>query len=222
MPQLERKLSTLRTCALLRDDRARLERAVDEERAQDRHAHRRPRTTSSASWRAGRPSSPTCCATPSRPASRRRPPATRWRSRTAGRCRAGRSAAGSAARTRRRRSSRSAGPSTAAAPNGMIAATISAGAIARIGASVNRNLCALPGTKSSLKIIFSASATKWSDAPGLDRADVGAVRAEAVLHHRGLPALQPGQQRRQRHQEAEHQEQDLDRAPSTASKPTLP
>ena len=47
------------------------------------------------------------------------------------------------------------------------------------------------------------------DALQLDRADVGAVRTEAVLHHRALPALGPREQRRERHHEREDQEQPL-------------
>ena len=43
----------------------------------------------------------------------------------------------------------------------MIAATISTGASARIGAQREQELVRLAGTKSSLKINFSASATKW-------------------------------------------------------------
>ena len=42
----------------------------------------------------------------------------------------------------------------------MIAATISAGAIAITGAHMNKNLCASGGTKSSLNMNFSASAKK--------------------------------------------------------------
>ena len=37
-------------------------------------------------------------------------------------------------------------PQQSGGPKGMMAATISAGAIAMIGAHMNRNLCALPGT----------------------------------------------------------------------------
>src|SRR3569832_1082200 len=47
------------------------------------------------------------------------------------------------------------------------------------------------------------------DAPGLEGTDVRAVRSQPVLHHRRLPALQPGQDRRHRHQEAQDHEQDL-------------
>jgi hypothetical protein len=45
-------------------------------------------------------------------------------------------------------------------PKGRMAATISAGARARMGARAKKNLCALGGTKSSLKRNFSASARK--------------------------------------------------------------
>src|SRR5262245_47627669 len=43
----------------------------------------------------------------------------------------------------------------------MIANATKTGASARIGASVKRTLWAFAGTKSSLVIIFTASATKW-------------------------------------------------------------
>src|SRR5665213_350367 len=55
----------------------------------------------------------------------------------------------------------SSSPQQSGGPKGMIAATISAGAIAMMGAHMKRNLWALGGTKSSLKRNFTASAMKW-------------------------------------------------------------
>ena len=45
-------------------------------------------------------------------------------------------------------------------PKGMMAETMRAGAMAMMGAHMKRNLCALLGTKSSLKRNFTASAMK--------------------------------------------------------------
>jgi hypothetical protein len=60
-----------------------------------------------------------------------------------------------------------------------------------------------------LKIIFD----EVKDALQLDRADVGAVRTEAVLHHRALPALGPCEQRRERHHEREDEDEPLGAGP---------
>src|SRR5580698_9567953 len=55
----------------------------------------------------------------------------------------------------------SSSPQQSGGPKGMIAATISAGAIALMGAHMKRNLCAFEGTKSSFPMNFKASARKW-------------------------------------------------------------
>jgi hypothetical protein len=51
------------------------------------------------------------------------------------------------------------------------------------------------------------------DAPGAEWADVGAVRPEAVLHHRALAPLGPREQRGDRHDEEHDQPEPLHRAP---------
>ena len=70
-------------------------------------------------------------------------------------------------------------------PNGTIALTISAGAMAMIGAHMKKNLCALGGTKSSFAMNFRASATKWVMPQALGRH----LRPGSAMYARFVPTL---------------------------------
>ena len=167
-----------------------------------------PRTTSSATRRAGRRAAPTCCARPSRRAWCRRPRATRSRSRRAGRRRAARSAGGSAARRRRRVGQRleRAGASTAARRTARWRRDDQRRRDRHDRRQREQEPVGLRRHEVLLGMNFSASATKWVMPQARKRADGGAVRTEAVLHHRRLPPLDPGQERRERHHEQQHHE----------------